>query len=57
MLEEGLNLELDLAKLRVARAFNIVVQLFGDAISGKKRLVSITEVGVDKENKIFLMNC
>ena len=53
MLEEGLNLELDLAKLRVARAFNIVVQLFGDAISGKKRLVSITEVGVDKENKIF----
>lgn len=53
MLEEGLNLDLDLAKLRVARAFNIIVQLFGDAISGKKKLISITEVGVDKDNKIF----
>lgn len=53
MLEEGLNLELDLAKLRVARAFNIIVQLFGDSISGKKRLISITEVGV-RDNKVFL---
>lgn len=52
MLEEGLNLELNLAKVRVARAFNIVVQLFGDAITGKKRLVSITEVKVDKNNNI-----
>lgn len=53
MLEEGLNLELDLAKVRVARAFNIVVQLFGDAISGKKKLISITEVIVDKDNNII----
>lgn len=52
MLEEGLNLELDLAKVRVARAFNVVVQLFGDAITGKKRLVSITEIQVDRNNNI-----
>lgn len=54
MLEEGLNLDLNLAKIRVARAFNIVVQLFGDTITGKKKLISITEVGVDKNNNIFI---
>lgn len=52
MLEEGLNLTLDMAKLRVARAFNIVVQMYGDAITGHKRLISITEVIADEEGKI-----
>lgn len=52
MLEEGLNITLDMAKLRVARAFNIVIQMYGDAITGFKRLTSITEVSVDNEGKI-----
>ncbi len=52
MLEEGLNLTLDMAKLRVARAFNIVIQMYGDAITGYKRLISITEVLADEEGKI-----
>lgn len=52
MLEEGLNLPLNLAKLRVARAFNIVVQLLGDAVTGKKKLVAITEVIVADETSI-----
>lgn len=49
LIEEGLNLTLDLAKLRAARAFNIIVQLFGDSITGRKKLLSISEVitGVD----------
>lgn len=53
MLEEGLNLTLDLAKLRVARAFNVVVQLFGDSITGKKKLISVTEIGVDENNEVY----
>lgn len=52
MLEEGLNLTLDMAKLRVARAFNIVVQMFGDSITGQKKLTSITEVCVSDDGKI-----
>lgn len=48
MLEEGLHLPIDMAKLRVARAFNVVVQMRGDAITGQKKLVSITEVNVDE---------
>lgn len=52
MLEEGLTLPLELAKLRVARAFNIVVQMYGDAITGIKKITSITEIYVDSNNKI-----
>ena len=52
MLEEGLNLPLDLAKLRMARAFNVVIQMYGDAQTGVKKLVSITEIYVDKGNNI-----
>lgn len=52
MLEEGLSLPLELAKLRVARAFNVVVQMYGDSIAGIKKLISITEVYVDDNNKI-----
>jgi len=39
MLEEGLSLPLELAKLRVARAFNVVVQMYGDSIAGIKKLI------------------
>ena len=53
MLEEGLNLPLELAKLRVARAFNIVVQMKGDRKTGKKKVISITEIGVSEDNEIF----
>lgn len=52
MLEEGLNLTLELAKLRVARAFNIVIQMIGDSITGSKKVVAITEVVVDNEGRI-----
>lgn len=54
LIEEGLNLTLDLAQLRVARAFNVVVQLFGDAITGKKKLLSVSEVSVNSNNSIIV---
>jgi len=54
LIEEGLNLTLDLAKLRVARAFNIVIQLFGDTISGKKKLISVSEVRIDDKDQIIV---
>lgn len=53
MLEEGLSIPVEMAKLRVARAFNIVIQMVGDAITGKKKVIGITEVGADKEGIIF----
>lgn len=53
MLEEGLNIPIEMAKLRVARAFNIVIQMVGDAITGKKKVVEITEIGADKEGNVF----
>jgi|GEM_PF-997678 len=52
MLEEGLAIPMDMAKLRVARAFNIVVQMTGDAITGKKKLVSITELTTDEQGQV-----
>ena len=52
LIEQGLNLNLEMAKLKVARAFNIVVQLYSDTVSGKKKLISITEIHVDKEKNI-----
>lgn len=52
LIEQGLNLTLEMAKLKVARAFNIVIQLYGDTVAGKKKLISITEVHVDKEKNI-----
>ncbi len=53
MLEEGLTIPMKMAQLRVARAFNIVVQMVGDAITGKKKIVGITEIGADMEGNIF----
>lgn len=44
MLEEGLNLSLDQAMIRVAQAFNIVVQMFTDSERGIKKVVGITEI-------------
>lgn len=52
LIEEGLNLSLELAKIRAARAFNIIVQLFGDAITGKKKLLAISEVMTDEKGNI-----
>lgn len=54
LIEEGLNLSLDLAELRVARAFNIVVQMFGDTITGKKKLLTVSEIRVDEDNQIIV---
>jgi len=53
MIREGLNMDLELAKLMVARAFNIVVQLRADSIMSKIKLDGISEVGV-KDNKVFI---
>lgn len=44
MLEEGLNLSLNQAMVRVAQAFNVVVQTFTDSQRGIKKITSITEV-------------
>jgi pilus assembly protein CpaF len=48
LLEEGMNLPLDVAVQTVASAFNIVVQMFGDAIRGVIMVETITEVIVDQ---------
>lgn len=53
MLEEGLSLPIEMAKLRVTRAYDIVVQMLSDSITGKKKVVGITEIGADKYGKIY----
>lgn len=47
MLEEGLNLSLNQAMVRVAQAFNVVVQTFTDSERGVKKIVGITEIEED----------
>lgn len=47
MLEEGLNLSLDQGMVRVAQAFNVVVQTFTDSERGVKKIVGITEIEED----------
>lgn len=54
MLEEGLALPFELAKIRVARAFNIVVEMFSDTERGIKKLVKITEIGVENNTVFYL---
>lgn len=44
MLEEGLNLPLDLAVLRVAQAYDIIIQMFYDSVTGVRKLESMTEI-------------
>lgn len=51
MLEEGLVLPFELAKIRVARAYNIAVEMFSDTEKGIKKLVRITEICVI-DNKV-----
>lgn len=53
MLEEGLTVPIDMAKLRVARAFNIIVQMEADALTGKKKIIEVMEIGADKEGQIY----
>ncbi|WP_459195615.1 ATPase, T2SS/T4P/T4SS family [Wukongibacter baidiensis] len=53
MLEEGLSLPIEMAKLRVTRAYDIVVQMLSDSITGKKKVVGITEIGADKDGEIY----
>jgi pilus assembly protein CpaF len=48
LLEEGMNLPLDVAVSTVASAFNIVVQMFGDAVRGVIMVESVTEVSIDQ---------
>ncbi|GAF24692.1 Flp pilus assembly protein, ATPase CpaF [Moorella thermoacetica Y72] len=51
--EEGLNISFQMAKLRVATAFNVVVQLLNDSMRGVKKLISITEIGVRNEEVVY----
>ncbi|MFX4261208.1 ATPase, T2SS/T4P/T4SS family [Pelotomaculum propionicicum] len=50
MLEEGLTLPFELAKIRVARAYNVAVELFSDTERGIKKVVRLTEICVDEKN-------
>jgi pilus assembly protein CpaF len=43
-IEEGLNLPLEVAVSMVASAYNIVIQMFGDATRGVIKVESVTEV-------------
>jgi pilus assembly protein CpaF len=52
MLEEGLNLPLELAKLRVARSFDVVVQMLGDTVRGIKKLLSVAEIVVGETARV-----
>jgi pilus assembly protein CpaF len=47
MLEEGMSLDLHNARLRVAQAFQFVVQMLSDTSRGIKKVVSITEILVE----------
>lgn len=51
--EEGLNISFQGAKLRVANAFNVVVQMLNDSVRGVKKLISITEIGVRNEEVVY----
>ena len=50
LLEEGKNLPLDLAKLQVARAFNIVVQMYSSTVHGIKKITNIAEIWPEGNN-------
>ncbi|WP_406676439.1 ATPase, T2SS/T4P/T4SS family [Neomoorella carbonis] len=44
--EEGLHVSFETAMLRVAAAFDVVVQMMNDSDRGIKKLISITELGI-----------
>lgn len=50
LLEEGKNLPLGLAKLQVARAFNIVVQTYSSTVHGIKKITHIAEIWPEGDN-------
>ncbi len=52
MLEEGMSLDIDNAQLRVAQAFQFVVQMISDTSQGIKKIVGITEVIVTDDREI-----
>lgn len=52
MLEEGMSLDIDNAQLRVAQAFQFVVQMISDTSRGIKKIVSVTEVVVSDDREI-----
>lgn len=56
MLEEGLSLPIEMAKLRITRAYDIIVQMISDSITGKKKVVGVTEIGADQEGNIYYNN-
>ncbi len=52
MLEEGMSLDIDNAQLRVAQAFQFIVQMISDTSRGIKKIVGITEVIVTDDREI-----
>ncbi|MHB1126963.1 MAG: CpaF family protein [Bacillota bacterium] len=53
MLEEGLTLPLEVATLWVANAFQVVVQMFADTRRGIKKVIRVTEVGVQNNRIVY----
>lgn len=50
IIEEGKNLPIDIVRRQVARAFNIVVQMYADPVhTGQKKIERISEIWVDDE--------
>lgn len=47
MISNGLNLPISRAEAMFAEAFPIVVQMYGDSVTGVKKVISITELIVD----------
>jgi len=57
VLDDGKNLPLELLRLEVARAFNVIVQLYGDKARGIKRVERITELHVENDRVEFRDLC
>jgi pilus assembly protein CpaF len=52
LIEEGKNLPLNLAKLQVARAFNVIVQMYTSTVHGVKKITHIAEIWPDGDKVV-----
>lgn len=56
-LEEGRRLPIEILERQAASAFNIVIQMYGNNITGVKKIESVTEVKLGKEGPEFRDLC
>lgn len=56
-LEEGRRLPIEILERQAASAFNIVIQMYGNNITGVKKIESVTEVGLGKNGPEFRDLC